>query len=114
MLEAPLEPPLYFEELPSGDELEEIANQFPWFVSRMMQDTWVFGLLVAANWVIVVERINRIRKLGGIVWLDVEMSPRNELIAPPPGLKLMFSPTSRTNTSVRADAVIAAFELADT
>ncbi len=100
--------------------LKKVADQFPWFVSRMMMDTWFFGLLVTGNLVIVVERINRIREHGGIVWLDVEMSPRNESLETrsatftPSGLRLMFSPTDRTQASIRADAVIAAFELADT
>ena len=106
-----LEVPTFLKEMPSPEELERM---FPWFVSRMMMDSWSFGLLVTGNLVIVVESINRIREHGGIVWLDVEMASRNDLIDAPPGLTLMFSPTERTSASVRADAVIAAFELADT
>ena len=113
MLEVPLTFQTFQKDLSSKD-FEKIADQLPWFVSRMMMDTWIFGLLVTGNWVIVIQRISRIRKHGGIVWLDVEMETRNELINAPPGLKLMFSPTSRTKASIRADAVIAAFELADT
>ena len=98
----------------SHEEFEKMEAQFPWFVSRMMTDTWSFGLLVTGNLVIVVESITQIQEHGGIVWLDVEMASRNDIIDAPPGLTLMFSPTERTSASVRADAVIAAFELKDT
>ena len=96
---------------------EKLEERFPWFVSRMMTGTWVYGLLLTGNVVIVVERIDEIwEENGEIVWLDVEMSTRDRLDlleSPPPGLTLMFSPTKRTRSSVRADAVLAAFELAD-
>ena len=109
-----LEPTLIFEEIPSPEELEKIANQFPWFVSRMMMDTWIFGLLVTGDLVIVIQRIDHIREHGGIVWLDVTMWPEGDFEDRLPGFKLMCSPTDRTAASIRADAVIAAFELADT
>ena len=109
-----LEVPTFSKEIPSPEELEKIAADFPWFVSRMMTDNWSFGLLVSDKLVIVVETINRIREHGGIVWLDVEMVSGNDRFDAPTGLTLMFSPTERTTASVRADAVIAAFELADT
>ena len=99
-------------------DLEELENCFPWFVSRMVTDTWLFGLLVTGNLVFVVNHIEGIwEEHGDIVWLDVEMSTETELYLQkplPPGLTLMFSPTHRTRASLRADAVIAAFELADT
>ncbi len=109
-----LEPPLIYEEIPSAEEHEEIAKQFPWFVFRMMMDNWTFGLLVAGDVVIVIERIDHIREHGGIVWLDVTMRPKGDFEDRLPGFKLMCSPTDRTAASIRADAVIAAFELADT
>ena len=102
-------------EVPAVDDLGEVEDQFPWFVHRMMTDSWHFGLLVTGNVMIVVERINAIHEHGGIVWLDVEMATSldvRDVVAE--GVTVMFSPTSRTQASVRADAVIAAFELADT
>ena len=80
-------------------------------------DHWPFGLLVTGNLVIVIACIDRIRKHGGIVWLDVTMwdkNGRSSIGNRMPELNLIFSPTDRTHASVRADAVIAAFELADT
>ena len=84
----------------------------------MMTDAWLFGLLLRGNVVIVVESIDEIwEERGEIVWLDVQMATEPGLDLServPPGMQLMFSPTERTRASVRADAVIAAFELADT
>ena len=112
-----LEPPLNSEEIEGIEGIEgigEIESQSPWFVSRMMMDNWHFGLLVTGDVVIVIESIDHIREHGGIVWLDVTMSPKNDFEDRLPGFKLMYSPTRRTDASIRADAVIAAFELADT
>ena len=80
----------------------------------MMQDSWTFGLLVTGNVVIVIECINHIREHGGIIWLDVTMATKKPLAKGPLGRDLMVSPTDRTAASIRADSVIAAFELADT
>lgn len=103
-------------EVPDSEDFTNEAgmNQFPWFVSRMMTDTWYFGLLVPGNMLLVIERINSIREHGGILWLDVEMAPEISLDNLPEGLTPMFSPTKRTEASVRAAAIIAAVELADT
>ena len=98
-------------------DLEKLGEQFPWFVPRMMTDSWTFGLLLRGNVVMVVECIDEIwEERGEIVWLDVQMATESGLDLServPPGLRLMFSPTERTRASVRGDAVIAAFELAE-
>ncbi len=105
-------------EVPASEDLQDVEGRFPWFVVRMMTDTWLFGLLVPGNVVLVIEGIDAIREHGGSVWLDVQMATgrdRSDLQgAIPEGLTPMFSPTERTQASVRADTVIAAFELAYT
>ena len=107
------------DEWPPALELKDVSDQFPWFVERMMNDTWTFGLLVTGNLVIVIDQIDNIRAPGGIVWLDVTMREKSnwdvkKFTTLPENLTLMYSPTRRQQASVRADAVIAAFELADT
>lgn len=88
-------------------------SDYPWFVNRMTTDTWFFGLLLTTGVVAVITRIIDIREHGGIVWIDVEMA-EDMSVSGLEHLQLLVAPTSRCVASVRADAIVAAFELADT
>ena len=90
-----------------------VVDSPPWFVERMMNDSWQFGLLLTTGAVAVIECINGIYEYAGIVWIDVEMAERNDLLSDA-AERLLFAPTSRTTASIRADAIVAAVELADT
>ena len=61
----------------------------------------------------VITSINNIREHGGIVWIDVEMAEDTSVFEFE-HLQLLVAPTSRCSASIRADAIVAAFELADT
>ena len=102
------------EEYPLADAA--VVDSPPWFVERMMTDTWFFGLLLTTGAVAVVESITAIHEYAGIVWIDVQMAEKGQGeyslksdIGP-----LLFAPTSRTTASFRADAIVGAVELADT
>ena len=100
-------PPL----MPEYDDVDR--GDYPWFVSRMTIDDWWFGLMLTTGAVAVITKITGIHEHGGIVWIDVEMAEEANLSDR--GFKqLLFAPTKRTSASIRADAIVAAVELADT
>ena len=110
-----------FDSTPDGVEDYPLADATvedspPWFVHRMMNDTWHFGLLLTTGAVAVIERITSIHEYAGVVWIDVEMAPGSSDgdqcksdVGP-----LLYAPTRRTTASFRADAIVGAVELADT
>lgn len=85
-----------------------------WFVDRMMDDVWSFGLLTTTSAVICISCIKRIHHwLDGCLWLDVELLPNISVELP--GLTMICAPTSeRLTASVNASQIVAAFELANT
>lgn len=86
-----------------------------WFTERMMEDVWSFGLLMITGDVIAIENINAlIRDASGNIWLDATMQLTNSSMQQVNGHPIFTSPTSRTNISINAAHVVAAFELADT
>jgi hypothetical protein len=88
-----------------------------WFVPRMMQDAWSFGLLLTTGHVLCIETIERIRQAAdGSLWLDVSMIRDVSFLREIWGknLNLIGAPTDRLTASVNAAHVIWAFELADT
>jgi len=89
-----------------------------WFTERMLSDVWTFGLKLATGEVMVIDTINEVRRASdGSIWLDVslveEFEPLNETVRAL-GDCFIWAPTSRTDASVNAAHVVAAFELADT
>jgi hypothetical protein len=84
-----------------------------WFMRRMMNDEWSFGLLTSNDTVICISRINGIHE----PWIDVDLLPHDEhinAVLRKWGLHPVFALTSRLTCSVRLDTIVAAFELADT
>lgn len=107
------------EEVLDNDPMYEAQALLPaWFIPRMMTDTWTFGLLLTTGVTLVVETITCVHvDSTGALWLDVTMSDNQfwSDIHKERGFKgMMTAPTSRTTASVRADQIVAAFELADT
>jgi hypothetical protein len=88
----------------------------PWFITRMMDDNWLFGLLLDTGHLLVIHKILDVKEDGpGGVWLDVEMARDTEWLADVGWAKsIIQAPTSRTTASVKASKIIMAFELADT
>ena len=100
---------------PNDPNLSDFAD-YPWFVPRMATDDWTFGLLLTTGTVAVITSITNINEHGGIVWIDVELADKTGLSFEHLDLdfeRLLFAPTSRLTASIRADAIVAAFELAE-
>jgi hypothetical protein len=95
------------------DEVLETALKLlpAWFVPRMMDDEWTFGLLLVTGHVLVIHHIDAVHEAANrTIWLDVRMcTVVGGPIAP---LNYLFAPTERTMASVNAAHVVAAFELA--
>ena len=97
----------------SPDDPDPRLNDYPGFVGCMTTDSWSFGLLLTTGVVAVITSITDIHEHAGIVWIDVELQEKNPSFADL-NLDLLFAPTRRSTASIRADAIVAAFELADT
>jgi hypothetical protein len=95
------------------DERRAALDLLPaWFVGRMMDDTWLFGLLLSNGQTLPIQHIEAVhRAADGSLWLDVLMAERGSVLTPG---KYLYAPTSRLHASVNAAYVVAAFELADT
>lgn len=95
------------------DKAREAANLLPaWFTTRMMTDTWLFGLLTDTGITIIINHINDVTQAAdGEIWLDVDI----ETDQPTPDIPFpkFFSPTSRTKASIAVRHIVAAFELED-
>lgn len=92
-----------------------------WFVPRMTQDTWSFGLILSNDLVLAIEQIdNVVSGADGSIWLDVEMTSADRVrdmkrfLPASISDRLIGAPTSRTTASINTAHVIAAIELADT
>jgi len=85
-----------------------------WFVPRMMEDVWQFGLLMSDGTVICIETILDVAQaVDNSIWIHVRLSG-----VEPFGIekypKLFKSPTSRDDASINVCHIMAAFETADT
>jgi hypothetical protein len=103
----------------SNEELaSDLTKDLPaWFTCRMMNDNWHFGLLTVTNHVFYVQEITAIRRdANGDLWLDVQLhkGANDAFTGAVPGARLVGAPCSRTEATIRASHVVAAFELADT
>ena len=82
-----------------------------WFVPRMMDDTWVFGLLLSTGRVLAVEHIDEVHQAAdGSLWVDVDMREGPVDTWP----TVIHAPTSRTRASVNVAHIVCALELSDT
>jgi hypothetical protein len=86
-----------------------------WFIPRMMDDCWSFGLLLITGHTLAIECIEAVHLAAdGSLWIDVTMKTGEDVwLRDSPG-RLLFAPTSRTTASVNVAQIVAAFELADT
>jgi hypothetical protein len=111
----------------SGMELHEYDEHLKrtyailpaWFVGRMSDDTWSFGLLLVTGHVIGISTINNIHQAAdGSIWLDVEMLDDDAMFPSSSRMrhwpKPLTAPTSRLTASINAAHVVCAVELADT
>jgi hypothetical protein len=87
-----------------------------WFVPLMMDDNWLFGLLLDTGHLLVIHKILDVKEGPGGDWIDVEMAHDASFL----GVDLTWAesviqaPTSRTTASVKASKIVMAIELADT
>jgi sugar lactone lactonase YvrE len=88
-----------------------------WFIPRMMDDQWRFGLLLTTGDVLLINCIDDVvRAADGSLWIDATMSEddnSNGWLAKV-GCRVVISPTRRTRVSLAAAQIVAAFEVADT
>jgi hypothetical protein len=78
-----------------------------WFVPRMMDDEWFFGLTLVTGKTLAISKIQAVHQdAEGSLWLDVTML--RDFVG------YLNAPTSRLTASIRASSVVMAFELADT
>lgn len=95
-----------------GERLREACRLLPaWFVPRMIDDVWSFGLMMSTGVVIAVENITAVTQAAnGDIWIDVTLQTA-------PGVSrddAFTAPTSRATASINAQHIVAAYELADT
>jgi hypothetical protein len=98
------------------DHINRAARLLPaWFVPRMMNDVWAFGLLLTTGQILrITEILDVIQAADSSLWIDVTMDDT------PAGTDFwgkqnhLYAPTSRVKASVNVAQIVAAFELADT
>lgn len=97
---------------------ETLEAKYPWFLRRMMNDNWCFGLLLTGGIMVAITHILRTRVTrDGTLWIDVEMMDGKDIhgmMAIPVPFTVVGAPTSRTDASINAAHIIWAIELADT
>lgn len=88
-----------------------------WFCDRMVSDEWYFGLLTVTGKIIAISHIDAIiQDSAGDIWLDVRMAEAtaDSVIGRVVDEKIIiYAPTSRLEATIRADSIVAAFELYD-
>jgi hypothetical protein len=97
------------------DRIERARRLLPtWFVPRMMDDEWFFGLLLVTGRTLRITHIDDVhRAADGSLWIDASMEdPPDNFSKREEGH--LYAPTSRLTVSVNAAHIVAAFELADT
>jgi hypothetical protein len=113
------------QEITNNDaRIERAAALLPaWFIPRMMEDHWTFGLLLVTSDVLVIENITDVHQAAdGGLWIDVQLSGHDGFIASShkhPGfavwrkLRMLSAPTDRLSATVNAAHIVAALELSD-
>ena len=81
-----------------------------WYVERMSNDFWGFGLLLASGDILAIERINGVS--DDHQWMEVTLLERDGNPETVDGQAILYAALKdRRNASVRIDQVQAAFEL---
>lgn len=98
-----------------GEKVAAASELLPaWFIGRMMDDRWRFGLMLNTGITLGVSHITNVTSdAAGNVWLDCEMlSDDPEQTA---SIKLLTAPCpERRHVSVNTAHIVAAFEIAFT
>ncbi|MBD3882922.1 hypothetical protein IFO70_14225 [Phormidium tenue FACHB-886] len=104
------------DELELHARIEAAQKLLPsWFVTRMMSDSWYFGLLTVSNTIIGIQCIDDVQQAAdGTIWLDVTLLDTNLLRTDVLQQDVLIAPTSRTRASINVNQIVAAFELEDT
>lgn len=85
-----------------------------WFCARMMHDEWYFGLMTVTGKIIAISHIDAIiQDSAGDIWFDVKMVDSSMDDGSVDKKSIMYAPTSRLEATIRADSIVAAFELYD-
>lgn len=86
----------------------------PWFIGRMMTDSWHFGFYLNNGCVIHFSRILAIKQMTGSLWIDVLLEHRGDVILSPiHGLsESIFAPAGGSTASINAAHIVMAFEMA--
>jgi hypothetical protein len=82
-----------------------------WYTSRMMDEHWLFGLLVGDGRVIAIKKIKAVSDDGQ--WMDVELAEADEAEkhAAKLGKPVYAVAPDRTTASIRVASVVAAVDL---
>ena len=93
-------------------------TRLPWFLSRMTEDTWSFGIMLVTGQVLAIQTIYAVRRAqNGSAWIDAQLMPHDDFwieSARKNGYRVVGAPTSREHVSINIAHIVAAFELADT
>lgn len=81
-----------------------------WYIGRMSQDTWGFGLLLSSGDILAIERINGVSDDRN--WMEVTLLEKSDGPEEVDGRRVLYAGLdSRHLASVRIDQVQAAFEI---
>ena len=81
-----------------------------WYVRRMSEDSWGFGLLLTSGDILAIERIKGLS--SDKAWIEVVLKPKHDdLPAEMFGTPIIYAPTDRLSASVRVEQISAAFEI---
>ncbi len=85
-----------------------------WFVPHMMQDDWIYGLMLPNGRVIAIKRIDTVtRAADGTIWLDVILAPADDYWGGNYDPGIFGAPSARRNASINLAHIAAAFDLVD-
>lgn len=80
-----------------------------WYVRRMGQDDWGFGLLLTSSEILAIARIESISSDGQ--WMEVTMLEPGQGPEEVGNIPVLYAPTDRLRASVKIENLEAAFEL---
>jgi hypothetical protein len=98
------------------NRLERCVKLLPaWFVPRMTDDTWFFGLLLSTGQTLTIEHIDNVSQAADdSLWVDVTMHKEFYAHGLAAWVIPICAPTSRVQASINVAHIVCAFELADT
>ena len=94
-------------------DASEAAEILPaWYTSRMMSDTWLFGLLTSTGQMVVITRITALSDDRN--WMDVELAERTDLTSVEKNYRaelICAVGPDRRRASVQISNIVAAIDL---